>query len=79
MKLWICSNLQEQEAGSLQSAYTFKDSLFHFVYKIFNVFLVIETSFFQRFFISLLTWIVPLRIISAVSEDMSTLVSSLHP
>ena len=40
MKLWICSNLQEQEAGSLQSAYTFKDSLFHFVYKIFNVFLI---------------------------------------
>ena len=79
MKLWICSNLQEQEAGSLQSANAFKDSLFHFVYKIFNVFLVIETSFFQRFFISLLTWIVPLRIISAVSEDMSTLVSSLHP
>ncbi len=50
MKLWIYSNLQEQEAGSLQSAYAFKDSLFHFVYKIFNVFLVIETSFFQRFF-----------------------------
>ncbi len=50
MKLWICSNLQEQEAGSLQSAYAFKDSLFHFVYKIFNVFLVIETSFFSTLF-----------------------------
>lgn len=55
MKLWIYSNLQEQEAGSLQSAYAFKDSLFHFVYKISNVFLVIETSFFNAFFISLLT------------------------
>ena len=79
MKLWIYSNLQEQEAGSLQSAYAFKDSLFHFVYKISNIFLVIETSFFNAFFISLLTWIVPLRIISTVPEDMSTLVSSLHP
>ena len=49
MKLWIYSNLQEQEAGFLQSAYAFKDSLFHFVYKIFNVFLVIETSFFYFF------------------------------
>lgn len=62
MKLWICSNLQEQEAVSLQSAYAFQDSLFHFVYKLFNVFLYAETSFFQCFFISL-TWIVPLRII----------------